>query len=92
MEPGVWSFNLCGEVFLNFGDDRRMDHINQNRLSGLIGYQVSKPLSILVGYLYQTVQRPGASQGADLMELNSTTHLALVYNADLRHTKAAAQH
>ena len=92
VEPGVWSFNLYDEVFLNFGDDHRMDYIHQNRLSGLIAYQVSKPFSILAGYLYQTIQRPGAAQGADLMELNSTIHLALLYNADLRRTKAAAQH
>ncbi len=84
VEPGVFSANFYDEVFLNFGDSQRLDYIHQNRISALLGYQVSKPFSILAGYLYQTIQRPGAANGADLMELNSTIHVALVYNMDLR--------
>lgn len=91
VEPGVFSANLYDEVFLNFGDSQRLDYIQQNRISALLGYQVSKPVSILAGYLYQTIQRPGAAQGADLIELNSTVHVALVCNLDLRKPKAAAQ-
>jgi hypothetical protein len=34
--------------------------------------------------MYQTLQRPGAANELDLIELNSTVHLALVYNLDLR--------
>jgi hypothetical protein len=82
--PGVFSANFYDEVFLNFGDSQRLDYIHQNRISALLGYQVSKPFSVLAGFLYQTIQRPGAAQGADLMELNSTIHVALVYNMDLR--------
>ncbi|MFN3875530.1 MAG: DUF2490 domain-containing protein [Flavobacteriales bacterium] len=87
VEPGVLTANFYDEVFLNFGDSRRSDYIQQNRVSALLGYQVSKPFSILAGYLYQTIQRPGAAHGADLMELNSTIHLGLVYNGDLRKPK-----
>ncbi|MBL7950420.1 MAG: DUF2490 domain-containing protein [Flavobacteriales bacterium] len=86
--PGVFSVNLYDEVFLNFGDPTRLDHINQNRISALLGYQVNKELNALVGYLHQTIQRPGAAAGIDLLELNSTIHLALVYNMDLRKAKA----
>mgnify|MGYP000883495906 FL=1 len=86
--PGVFSAHLYDEVFLNFGDSERLDLIQQNRLSGLLGYQVSKPIGILLGYLYQTIQRPGAASGADLIELNSTVHLAVVCNLDLRRPKA----
>lgn len=82
--PGVFSANVYDEVFLNFGDPTRLDHINQNRISALLGYQVNKELNVLVGYLHQTIQRPGAAAGTDLLELNSTLHLALVYNLDLR--------
>ncbi len=83
--PGVFTANLYDELFLNFGDSQRLDHLNQNRISALLGYQVSRPFSVLAGYLYQVIERPGAAMGADLLELNSTLHIALVYNADLRH-------
>ncbi|MBL8011773.1 MAG: DUF2490 domain-containing protein [Flavobacteriales bacterium] len=86
-EPGAITANLYDEVFLSFGDSERLDLIQQNRVSLLIGYQVSKPVGLLLGYLYQTVQRPGAAAGADLIELNSTVHLAVVCNLDLRRTR-----
>lgn len=82
--PGVFTANLYDEVFLSFGDPARLDHINQNRISALLGYQVNEQMNVLGGYLYQTIQRPGAANGADLLELNSTIHLALVYSLDLR--------
>jgi hypothetical protein len=90
VEPRVFTANFYDEVFLNFGDSQRLDYIQQNRISALLGYQVNKPFSVLLGYLYQTIQRPGAANGVDLMELNSTIHLALVYNLDLRRSKPAA--
>jgi hypothetical protein len=84
VEPGVFSANLYDEVFVSFGDSQRLDYIQQNRLSALLGYQVSKPVSLFIGYLYQTIQRPGAAKGVDLLELNSTLHLAIACNLDLR--------
>jgi hypothetical protein len=89
IDPGVFSAQLYDELFHNFGDSQRLDYIQHNRISALLGYQVSKPVSILAGYLYQTIQRPGAASGADLIELNSTVHLALVCNLDLRKPKAS---
>ncbi|HEY0976104.1 MAG TPA: DUF2490 domain-containing protein [Flavobacteriales bacterium] len=82
--PGVFTANFYDEVFLNFGDSGRPDLLQQNRISALLGYQLSKPFTVLAGYLLQHIQRPGAASGADLMEANSTVHLALVYNLDLR--------
>jgi hypothetical protein len=84
VEPGVFSANLYDEVFLNFGDSQRLDYIQQNRISAFLGYQVNRPLNLMLGYLLQTIQRPGAAQGADLVEMNSTIHLAIVYSLDLR--------
>lgn len=81
---GVFTANLYDEVFLNFGDSQRLDYIQQNRISALLGYQVSQPLNVLVGYLLQNIQRPGAADGADLVEMNSTLHMVLIYNLDLR--------
>lgn len=91
VEPGVWSFHLYDEVFLNFGNDRQLDFIQQNRIAGMIGYQVSKPFAMQLGYLCQTIQRPGAANGTDLVELNSTIHLALVYSTDLRRPRSTKQ-
>jgi len=82
--PGVFTANLYDELFLNFGDSQRLDFMNQNRISALLGYQVNKPLNVMLGYMLQNLQRPGAASGADLMEVNSTVHLVLVYNLDLR--------
>ena len=84
VEPGVFTANFYDEVFLNFGNSQMLDQINQNRISAMLGYQVNKPLNILLGFMYQTLQRPEAANGLDLIELNSTVHLALVYNLDLR--------
>jgi len=90
VEPGVFSANVYDEVFINFGDSQRLDYIQQNRIAGMLGYQVSKPFSLLLGFLYQTIERPKAANGADLLELNSTVHLALVYNMDLRKREVPA--
>jgi len=54
-----------------------LDHINQNRIPALLGYQVSDPFSILGGFLYQVIQRPEAAMGNELLELNTTFHIAL---------------
>ncbi|MFZ1692834.1 MAG: DUF2490 domain-containing protein [Flavobacteriales bacterium] len=91
VEPGVFSAQFYDEVFVNFGDSQRLDFIQQNRISALLGYQLSKPVSILAGYLYQTIQKPGGAMGADLIELNSTVHVALVCNLDLRKPREKAQ-
>lgn len=81
---GRSTVNFYDEVFLSFGDPSRLDHMNQNRISALLGYQISEPFNLLAGYLYQTSQRPGAAAGRDLLELNSTVHVVLIYNLDLR--------
>jgi len=89
--PGVLTANLYDEVFLTFGDSERLDMLQQNRLSLLLGYQVTRPLSILLGYLHQTVQRPGAANGGDLLEVNPTLHVAVVCNMDLRSSASKAR-
>lgn len=88
VEPKSWFGSAYDELFLNFGDSDRLDFMNQNRISGLLGYQFNKHGNVQAGYLLQTLQRPGAASGADLMEMNSTLHLILTYNLDLRKEKA----
>lgn len=84
VEPKAWSVSAYDELFLNFGDNARLDFMNQNRISGLVGYQFNKQGNLQVGYLLQTLQRPGAANGTDLVEMNSTLHVILIYNLDLR--------
>lgn len=82
--PGVFSANIYDEVFLSFGSSERIDFIQQNRISALLGYQVNSHTSMLLGYLLQHIERPAAVNGSDLLEANSTLHLAVVMNLDLR--------
>lgn len=89
VEPQTWFLSAYDELFLNFGDSYQLDFMNQNRVSGLLGYQFNDEGSVAAGYLMQTIQRPGAAAGEDLVEMNSTLHLVLTYNLDLRGKKDA---
>jgi hypothetical protein len=90
VEAKTWFLSAYDEFFFNFGDDRRIDHMQQNRLSGLLGYQWNKHGNVQLGYLQQIIQRPGAALGRDLHEMNRTLHLILTYNLDFRKPKVAA--
>ncbi|MBL7984058.1 MAG: DUF2490 domain-containing protein [Flavobacteriales bacterium] len=84
IDPGTWFFSAYDELFLNFGASDKLDHMQQNRISLLVGYQAWAQGSVQLGYLLQTIQRPGAAAGADLLEMNDTVHLLLTYDLDLR--------
>ncbi|QQR85098.1 MAG: DUF2490 domain-containing protein [Flavobacteriales bacterium] len=86
VEQGALFATAYDELFISFGDSQRADFVQQNRLSALLGYQYSSGGNVQIGYLLQTIQRPGAAQGADLQEMNSTVHLLLTYNLDFRKT------
>lgn len=88
VERGTLFASFYDELFLNFGESERLDFMQQNRLSGLLGYQFNDHGSVQLGYLLQTIQRPGAASGADLQEMNSTLHLVIVYNLDFRKPKS----
>ncbi len=87
VEPKTWFASAYDELFLNFGDSYQLDYMHQNRISGLLGYQFNKQGNLAAGYLLQTIQRPGAAAGADLMEMNNTLHIVLTYNLDFRKQK-----
>lgn len=86
LEAHTWFLSAYNEVFLTFGDPGRADAIQQNRLSGLVGYQLdARGSSLQLGYLWQTIGRPGAAPGgADVLEKNHTLHVIITYNLDLR--------
>lgn len=84
VEARTWFLSAYDELFLNFGDNARLDLMNQNRISGLVGYQMNKACNLQLGYMLQTLQRPGAAKGADLVEANSTLHIVFTCNLDFR--------
>lgn len=84
IDPGTWFLSAYDELFLNFGASDRLDHMHQNRISLLVGHQFWAQGNVQLGYLLQTIQRPGAAGGADLLEMNDTVHLMLTYDLDLR--------
>lgn len=88
VEPKSWFLYAYDELFLNFGDNARLDFMNQNRISGLVGYQFNRQGNVQMGYLLQTLQRPGAASGADLVEMNSTLHVIITCNLDFRKPEA----
>ena len=84
IEPGTWFLSAYDELFLNFGASDKLDHMQQNRISVLVGHQFWSQGNVQLGYLLQTIQRPAAAAGADLLEMNDTVHLMLTYDLDLR--------
>jgi hypothetical protein len=50
-----------------------------------------KEVNLLIGYLQQDLERPGAANGEDLSQRNATLHIAAVVNLDLRKKKADPQ-
>lgn len=80
------SANAYWELFLVTQAANGVDRFNQNRLAAMLGYRVSKELKILVGYLQQNLQRPGAANGVDLDQRNGTLHIAAIFNLDFRGT------
>jgi len=79
-----WTLNGYDEIFLSLGGTAPNNRFSQNRVSGLLGYQVNKELNLMAGYLFQTIDRPGAANGIDVLEANSTMHVVVVYNLGMR--------
>ena len=79
-----WTLNGYNEIFLSLGGTAPGNRFSQNRISGLLGYQLNKELNLMAGYLFQTIDRPGAANGADVLEANNTLHIVAVYNLGMR--------
>ncbi len=80
--------NAYWELFLVTRAASGVDRFNQNRLAVMLGYQFTRELNVLVGYLQQNLQRAGAANGVDLDQRNATLHLAAVLNLDFRRKPA----
>lgn len=83
--------NTYWELFLVTRAASGVDRFNQNRLSAMVGYRPVKEVNLLIGYLQQDLERPGAANGEDLSQRNATLHIAAVVNLDLRKKKADPQ-
>jgi len=83
-KSGKLTANAYWELFLVTQAASGVDRFNQGRLAGMLGYRATKELNILVGYLHQNLQRPGAANGVDLDQRNATLHIAAVLNLDFR--------
>jgi hypothetical protein len=72
------------EVFLGFGQNVGLNVFNQNRLSGGVGYQLSKAASLELNYLYQvrSHSKADAASGQPVVELNNGFRLNVSYDLD----------
>ncbi len=78
-----WTLNAYDEIFLSIGGTVPGDRFSQNRISGLLGFSPTKEMTLMAGYLFQTLNRVDAFSGSDVLEANSTLHVVLVYNLGL---------
>lgn len=72
------------EVFLGFGQNVGLNVFNQNRLSGGLGYQLTKDATLELNYLYQVRSHaaPDTFSGQPVVELNNGFRLNMTYNLD----------
>jgi hypothetical protein len=81
LDPKTWFASVYNEAFLSWGEKVTFHEPDQNRLYGGVGYQLSKPLSVQAGMLYQMlIKANGAKQ-----ENNVGVQVQVVYNIDLTH-------
>lgn len=79
-EEGTWFVATYNELFVNFGQNLRLNRFDQNRLYGAVGYQFSPKGNVQLGYMQQLIVKSNAWQE----ELNNTMQLAVTYNLDFR--------
>lgn len=79
-------FYLTGfdEVFIGFGQNVELNVFNQNRLSGGVGFQLTRHAKAEVNYLYQVRSHadPDPASGQPVVELNQGVTLNLTYDLD----------
>lgn len=76
--PGVPFLAFYDEIFLGFGRGIGPNVLDQNRLYGALGYQVSGALQLQFGYLFHRVFKEDGIHRED----NHTLQAAVFYNMD----------
>lgn len=79
-ETGTWFVAAYNEMFINFGQNLRLNRFDQNRLYAAVGYQFSQKGNLQLGYMQQLIVKSNGWQE----ELNNTLQIALIHNLDFR--------
>lgn len=76
--------NGFDELFIGFGQNVELNVFNQNRLSGGLGYQLSKDAQLELNYLYQVRSHatPDPATNQPVVELNNGFRLNVVVGLD----------
>jgi len=59
------------EIFIGFGKNVNQNVFDQNRICGVLGYQLNTILKIEAGYINQTVQQSGLVNGKEVFQYNN---------------------
>ncbi len=79
-EKGTWFLASYNELFVNYGQNLRLNRFDQNRLYAAVGYQFGLKGNVQLGYMQQLIVKGNGWQE----ELNNTLQLAVTYNLDFR--------
>lgn len=84
LDNGEWYLNAFAELFINFGRNVGDNVFNQNRLSGGVGYQLTKKAKLELNYLNQITQHeiPDLVSNRPVFEYNNGFRLNVLYDLD----------
>lgn len=78
LNKGSLFISLYDEVFVNFGQNIRVNIFDQNRIYGALGYQTGASSNIQVGYLNQYIQKSDGLR----FEINHTFQVSYTQNLE----------
>jgi hypothetical protein len=84
LDDGEFYLTGFDELFIGFGQNVGLNVFNQNRLSGGVGFQLTRNAKAELNYLYQVRSHAEAdsASGQPVVELNQGFTLNLTYNLD----------
>lgn len=87
IDDGEWYLTGFDELFIGFGRNVNQNVFNQNRLSGGVGFQLTRKAKAELSYLYQIRAHAGLDPASvqPVVELNQGVTLNLSYSLDFTH-------
>jgi hypothetical protein len=84
LDDKEWYVNFFDELFISFGPNVGQNVFNQNRISGGLGYQLSKNFQLELNYLNQWTLHGGLDKatGHQVFENNNGFRLNVAYDLD----------
>lgn len=84
LDDHEWYVTFFDELFISFGPNVGQNVFNQNRISGGLGYQLTKSLQLELSYLNQWVQHGALDKatGRPIFENNNGLRLNVAYSLD----------